>query len=283
MTTIQDRRNAAEDTLAQIPAIAKLASTSYNTDILSCTFIPKQLPALSKSDPKFPNLKCKPIEIHDSDAYALARAMDPTRGLKHSNVAVLNLASNIMPGGGWRQSLCKTQEEALCYSSTLYATLKPEWFPWPNLGEGSCAGIWSPNVLVFKDTLDNLLKDLPIYQQQLVSVITVAAPCRPNLTADRENFADESVLTDLREKILLVLRMAAHNGQTKLVLGAMGCGAYWCPPRLVAREMKAAVEMEEFAGWFENLDFAVYAGGPATKSIGWRNFQIFKEVFEGKS
>jgi uncharacterized protein (TIGR02452 family) len=66
------------------------------------------------------------------------------------------------------------------------------------------------------------------------------------------------------------------NKVTNLVLGAMGCGAYQCPPRAVAQEMKKALEREEFDGWFERVVFAVYAAGPTGK----QNFEVFKEVFE---
>jgi uncharacterized protein (TIGR02452 family) len=131
--------------------------------------------------------------------------------------------------------------------------------------------------VVFKDTLDRDLIDLPVEQRHVVAVITVAAPCHPKLTDDRGDFADPSELEDLREKILLVLRLAAVQGVTSLVLGAMGCGAYGCPPRAVAREMKVALERNEFTGWFQTVAFAVYAAGPS----GQQNFEVFREVFSG--
>ena len=189
---------------------------------------------------------------------------------------MLNLASDIEPGGGWRYTLSTTQEEALCYSSTLYATLRPEWYPWPNTGPGSCAGIFSPDVVVFRDTLAHELAEFSKIQRHVLSVITVAAPCLPKLTNDGAQFARDSDLNDLREKILLILRIAAGNGVTSLVLGAMGCGAYRCPPKVVAEEMKRLIETEEFHGWFENLVFAVYAAGPT----GRNNLTVFRTVFE---
>jgi uncharacterized protein (TIGR02452 family) len=286
MLDIASRRKACEDTLKRTPTIAASA-TAEGGKALDSTFIPTQLPPLDKSNPLYPGLIRRPIKVHDSDAFALARALSPAPTtiphttheggvLGHGKVGVLNLASDREPGGGWRYTLSKTQEEALCYSSTLYATLKPEWYPFPNTGPGSCAGIISPNVVVFKDTLDNDLVDLPVEQRHVVTVITVAAPCWPKLTEDREGFADASQLQDLREKILLVLRMAAANGVTTLVLGAIGCGAYGCPPRVVAREMKIAIQSDEFTGWFENVAFAVYAAVPSGK----KNFDVFTEVFE---
>ena len=58
--------------------------------------------------------------------------------------------------------------------------------------------------------------------------------------------------------------------------GAMGCGAYGCPPRDVAEEMKAVLFDEEFSGWFKEVIFAIYPAG----RTGQRNYDVFKEVFE---
>lgn len=284
MLGVASRQAACEDTIKRTPAIVASTTVSSGTP-LDSTFIAAQLPSLTKSDPSYPGLTCGPIEVHDSDAFALARAASsavialpsahsPSEH-SHDKIGVLNLASDSQPGGGWRYTLSKTQEEALCYSSTLYATLRPEWYPFPNTGPRSCAGIISPNVIVFKDTLDNDLIDLPAEKRQVVTVITVAAPLCPKLTEDGEDFADASKLHDLQQKILLVLRLAATNGVTTLILGAMGCGAYRCPPRAVAREMKIALQRDEFVGWFKSIKFAVYAAGP----IGKRNFDVFTEVF----
>lgn len=107
-----------------------------------------------------------------------------------------------------------SQEEALCYSSTLYATLKEEYYPWSNL---RVAGVYSPAVVIFKDDLDHQCVDLPLEQRVIVSVLTVAAPRRPKLVSKR--FANKSDLEILRHKIRFIYRMAAHNGQHALILG----------------------------------------------------------------
>ncbi|PVI01057.1 hypothetical protein DM02DRAFT_366771 [Periconia macrospinosa] len=268
MINFVGRRQICADTIARSEAIA--ASTPGGS--LKSSFISSQLGPLSKSHTAYPNLTLKPIEIHNSDSFELARSLPSDSG----KIGVLNLASNFEPGGGWPHTLSMTQEEALCYSSTLYATLKPKWYPWPNFGPRSCAGIFSPDVVVFRDTLSNNLVEFPIAHRHVVAVMTVAAPCQPKLTESGEGFAKDSDLHDLREKILLTLRMAAVNGVTSLVLGAMGCGAYGCPPKAVAEQMKSALELEEFAGWFENVVFAVYAAGPT----GHGNLETFKQVFE---
>ena len=54
----------------------------------------------------------------------------------------------------------------------------------------------------------------------------------------------------------------------------MGCGAYRCPPRQVADEMKAILLEEEFKGHFKEIVFAVYS------SPHNQNYEIFKEVLD---
>lgn len=276
---LQTRRRVCEDTIARSPAIVK-STPGGNTE---STFMPAQLPPLAAA--ASPGLHRQPVRVVNADSFAAARALLPLlpstppaandATARGQRVAVLNLASDAHVGGGWRFTLGRTQEEALCYSSTLFATLREEWYPWPNLGPGSAAGVYSPGVVVFRDTLDAGLAKLPKAERFVVSVITVAAPRGPALTEDGTGFAKASDLEDLRGKIRLVYRCAAHNGHTSLVLGAMGCGAYACPPGLVAREMRTILEDQEFAGWFENVVFAVYAEGPTGK----QNFDVFQAEF----
>ncbi|CAD0082693.1 unnamed protein product [Aureobasidium vineae] len=274
MPDIATRRKICEDTIKRSEHIAEATPGAS----LSSTFITSSTyPELSPLDPGFPDLQLKPIEVIDSDSFLCARTILSTTPALRNKIAVLNLASDEEPGGGWRYSLSMTQEEALCYSSTLFQTLKPEWYPWANTGEGSIAGIFSPKIVVFKDTLDNECVELSEGERVMVSVVTVAAPRRPRLTEDGQRFKDQSVLEEFRDKVRLVLRCAAGEDKTGLVLGALGCGAYGCPPGLVAKEMKEVLEEEEFRGWFEKVVFAVYAKGP----VGKRNLEVFREVFGG--
>lgn len=286
MLDIATRRRICEDTIARSHDIA----TSTPGGSPSSHFIAEQLPPLSSSSLTFPNFPASATQILDTDAFAIARilvtslpsgtgnassASASPKAAQCRKVGVLNLASDEVPGGGWRLTLTSTQEECLCYSSTLYATLNPACYPWPNLGPGSTAGIFSPSVVVFRDTFDNDLAELAHTERFVVAVMTVAAPMNPQLTEDGEGFRNEADLGDLREKVRLVLRMAAGNSVTDLVLGAMGCGAYRCPPTLVAREMKAVLAESEFTGWFAKVVFAVYARGPE----GRKNLLAFSREF----
>lgn len=257
----------AEDTISRTPEIIDNTPGASADSI----FHTHQLPPLNKDE--CPNLPPFTVRIEPLDSFTTARKYIDKDSTIRGKVAVLNLASDQYPGGGWRTTLCKTQEEALCYSSTLYITLKEEYYPWPNLGPGSDAGVYSPAIVIFKDDLDHSCVDLPEDKREIVAVLTVAAPRLPEVLNDR--LLNSSDIHDLREKIKLAYRMAGHDGKQVLVLGAIGCGAYGCPPRHVAEEMKEILFDEEFVGWFKEVIFAVYPAG----RTGQVNYDVFKEVF----
>lgn len=225
------RRKIAEDTLDRISVILH----EVREGSIDSTFVKEQLPPLQPLAAPFPSV---PIRVVNCDSFALARSIMNRTDAARGKTAVLNLASDLEPAGGWTETLSVTQvlrmaifysfliwnvpqEEALCYSSTLYHTLKDQWYPWPNLGTGAVAGIYSPSVVIFKDDLDHDCVDLPPEERRVVSVITVAAPRSPVLGANRQTLKWPADLECFREKIRLVYRMAAHNGQEYLVLGGM--------------------------------------------------------------
>jgi uncharacterized protein (TIGR02452 family) len=223
------RERVAKNTIDRSPAIvAEHKAQGASSDSV---FIANQLPELQALDSRHPNPghAASAVEIRNSDSFTAAKEIltaDPTAT---SHLAVLNLASDILPAGPWLQLMTTTQEEALCYSSTLYITLKESYYPWPNLGEGCVAGIYSPGVVIFRDDLDHNCVELPIAERRVVSVLTVAAPAWPKLTLDHQAFAQPSTLAYLQGKIRLIYRMAAHNGQENLVLG-MSFLSSSCPP-----------------------------------------------------
>ncbi|KIJ55542.1 hypothetical protein M422DRAFT_220266 [Sphaerobolus stellatus SS14] len=268
--TLQGRYKIAEDTKRRIPSI--IASTP-GASSLSMFYDEESCPTLPPLDkPPYP---ASEVEVVNSDSFTAAQAI--LRNDPQTNVAVLNLASDEYPAGGWDFTLSRTQEEALCYSSTLYSTLTSSYYPWPNLGPGSIAGIYSPAIVVFKDNLDHNCVDLPVSDRVVVGVMTVAAPRRPELTPDGLSFVNESDIHDLQGKIRLVFRMAGKDGKDSLVLGAMGCGAYRCPPKFVAEGMKKIILEDEFKGRFKKIVFAVYS----SENNGPSNFTVFKEAYEG--
>lgn len=76
-------------------------------------------------------------------------------------------------------------------------------------------------MVVFKDDLVHDCVDLSLADRVVLSVITVAAPRKPELTSDGSRLARTSDLEDFRAKIRLVYRMAASEGRDSMILGAV--------------------------------------------------------------
>ncbi|KAJ3981121.1 hypothetical protein F5890DRAFT_589279 [Lentinula detonsa] len=269
-------------------------------------FIPEQLPPLNESDRPYKDSAHKTkVQVINGDSLVIARElMDDIGDDARGKTAVLNLASDEHPGGGWEHGSV-AQEECLCYSSTLFHTLCQAdtlvHYPWPNTGPGSIAGIFSEGVVIFRGPLNTIYSGtradvfqnersndggtssnsicplLPHDERKVISVISVAAPRYPKLTSDGNDFADEKIKEEFKEKVRLVLRIGGHEGKRYLVLGAMGCGAYFCPPLAVARLMKNVLIEPEFRGWFARIVSAVFSPS-GTLGIGVSNFEVFKDV-----
>ena len=174
-----------------------------------------------------------------------------------SRPALLNFASAKDPGGGFLGG-AQAQEESLARSSGLYPCLlkAPGFYSFHrsqhDLRYSNCM-IYSPDVPFFKDD-DGATLETPYF----ASVITSAAP---NYGAMGQTQVHDlpSVPSVLLERAGLVLRLAAHRGHTKLILGAWGCGVFRNPSQLVASSFKQLLQVGgAFAGVFEEVSFAVY-------------------------
>ncbi|KAJ1324691.1 TIGR02452 family protein [Microdochium nivale] len=189
-------------------------------------------------------------------------------------VAVLNLASDKNPGGGWLHGAA-AQEEALCFRSSLTLSLHQHYYPWtPRMS------LYTRDVVVIRAAIDagHELLRVPPAEMPVVSVISVAGLRSPPLCSnDRQAFALREDRELTKDKMRLTLRVAAAEGHRHLVLGAIGCGAFANPPRDVARCWLEVLREAEFAGgWWQTLWFAVY------DSRYEGNFAIFKDVLDGK-
>ncbi|KAF5383628.1 hypothetical protein D9615_003807 [Tricholomella constricta] len=184
-----ERKVISEDTIARSQAIVQAHAAEGAT--LDSSFLTlDKMPRMERS--ACPNFPPSEIKVVNLDSFTVARDIMRESPDARGKTTVLNLASDARRAGGWVQSLSKTQEEALCYSSTLYATLEPKYYPWPNVGPGSAAGIYSPGVVIFKDDLDHGCAELQPSDRRVVSVITVAAPRHRALTEDSSTFKNPS-------------------------------------------------------------------------------------------
>lgn len=86
-------------------------------------------------------------------------------------------------------------------------------------------------------------------------------------------------------KIRGVLRLAVLKGHSKIVLGALGCGAFDNPPEDVACCFVEVFGEEEFEdkGWFEDVVFAVIDNvrGEGGGRRGGGNYGIFFRALDG--
>ena len=196
-------------------------------------------------------------------------------------VAVLNLASERHPGGGW-QNGAMAQEEALCYRSSLHLSLHKSYYPFSSLSV-----IYTPSVLIIRSATSagHSLYTAPATDLPVTSVISVAALRHPALTDDGKKFKNEGQRAETKRKIRVSLRVAASKGHTKLVLGALGCGVFSNPPTDVAECFLEVFKEKEFqGGWWEDVVFAVMDN--ARDGQGGRNgsgnFGRFYRVLDGQ-
>ncbi|KUI63566.1 hypothetical protein VM1G_10302 [Cytospora mali] len=145
-------------------------------------------------------------------------------------VVILNMASPLSPGGGFLNG-ATSQEEFLCMRTTLLPSLRDEFYRLPEVG---C--IFTPDVLVFRDSEGN---DLDKKDRWFVDVVSAAMLRLPETEVDestgRGGYVHQKDRELVIDKMRAVMRVAQMRGETKVVLGAWGCGAYGNPVGEIAR------------------------------------------------
>jgi len=176
----------------------------------------------------------------------------------------LNFANGFETGGGFLRG-ATAQEEALCRSSALYATLLDDpMYAFHREGrhlEASSWAILSPDVPVFRDDAG-----MELDQPWPLSFITCAAPYAPELGRSRSSQL-------LRERIHRVMAIAHSYDYQTLVLGAWGCGAFGNDTVTTAIAFRDALE-GDCAGVFSNVVFAITDWSEERRFLG-----PFRSVF----
>lgn len=206
---------------------------------------------------------------------ALHNARDILGSQDTNPVCIFNLANAYTPGGGWLNG-AMAQEEELCYRSTLSDTLIWSLYP---MGELDC--IYSPAVVIFRENFERghtfMWTDKPDLVP-IVSVISMAAKSHPKLdnSVKPSKYHNPTDCTTTKDKMRAVLRVAAHNGNRRLVLGALGCGVFKHPNQEVADCWAEVFQETEFKGWFEMIVFAILDKQAAPGG----NFAVFQQTLE---
>ena len=164
------------------------------------------------------------------------------------NPMILNFANPITPGGGFLNGAL-AQEETLCRSSGLYATLldDPMYAYHKGRFDSRMASDWailSPNVPFFR-TDDGTFEASP----WIASVLTCAAP--------QADYAEEGQVDALmRRRISRILDIMAAYGYTDIILGAWGCGAFGCDPKCISKIFVDTLR-NQVEGTFRTVIFAI--------------------------
>lgn len=165
------------------------------------------------------------VRILVTDSLTAASALYTTRRPSKKNVALLNMASPLRPGGGVLNG-ATSQEEFLCTRTTLLPSLRDEFYRLPELG-----GIFSPEVLVFRDSEG---EDLAKGERWYVNVVSAGMLRFPDLD-DVGGYASGADAKLVEAKMRAVLRILGAKGTEQVVLGAWGCGAFGNPVEAIAK------------------------------------------------
>lgn len=211
-----------------------------------------------------------PCKIQVLDCDSLTAAIGLTKPL------VLNFADAFVPGGQFLYG-AKTQEESLCRSSTLYASLSSpkaaEMYRYNKAHPSPVDSdymLLSPEVCVFRGT-DRSFLDKPYY----LSVISAAAPDRCTRAA---RVPQEELDRVIKRRLRNLFTVAALHGYPSLVLGAWGCGAFGNDVHCVARCFYELLAEESYAKNFNEIVFAIQRD--ETKLYAFRKYFECKVFFD---
>lgn len=176
----------------------------------------------------------------------------------------LNFANGVTPCGGFLGGSI-AQEETLCRSSALHATLADDPMykahKHRRLPDSTDWAVLSQRVPVFRRDDGTTLPS-----PWLLDFLSCAAPYAPKVGA-------ELSAELLKARIGRVLAIARSVGYDSLILGAWGCGAFGNDPIQTAQDFKEALE-GPFAHAFKFVAFAISDWSEERRFLG-----PFRDVF----
>lgn len=113
-------------------------------------------------------------------------------------------------------------------------------------------------------------------------VISVAPIRRPKLDDTGSNYSFDQEKELMKEKMRMVLRIAAAQHHSDLCIGAFGVGpGFRNPVRQVAAMWRDLLFSEdEFKNAFSNIVFAIESTASGTSKGGMSDYDIFKREFD---
>lgn len=219
------------------------------------------------------------------------------------NPAILNLASNVSPCGGYHKG-ANAQEECLARMSTLsqslyrFGDIKRKHIReagLPNTAgvyplNENFGGIYSPCVTFFRYGEEQYydFRD-DTFECPVITVASLSNREKNDYSNDERKYfnADGYLNAEGKKietnKIRTIYRIALDNGRDSIVLGAFGCGVYNLRPDEVSQLFMDVLKEPEFKNKFKKLVFAIYEGTPSPRKAPMGRdgkFAPFYDVFE---
>lgn len=192
------------------------------------------------------------VKVLNDDMVSVAKTLD--------NCLLLNMANDKTPGGDPR--LVGAQEEDLFRRSNLFRYLTSKFYPIKDN-----VVLISTNVEFFSAGLRERYKE---YSEPILLDIVSCPGIRNNAVGVRLTPIDTN---RLRIKLHTLFQCAAQGGYKNLVLSALGCGGFRCPPEHVSMIFKEIIA--QYDGCFEQIIFCIY-----DQNYPKCNYRIFKETLE---
>jgi uncharacterized protein (TIGR02452 family) len=179
------------------------------------------------------------------------------------------MASYKRPGGGVHNG-AKAQEECLFRCSNLYKEIGIEHYPLEDT-----EALYTTDAVFFKDVEYDYMPEVKC------DVVTIAALRLHGIIGENGEMSYESDVADYRNitknKIRLMLSLAAKHGVRNIILGAWGCGVFNNDPETISLYFHEVLVQECYSGLFNQVVFAIINDH---NSVG-NNFGIFNNRFNG--
>jgi uncharacterized protein (TIGR02452 family) len=184
---------------------------------------------------------------------------------KNFNPFLLNMASEISPGGGYKVGSA-AQEESLFRRTCLYLALDRSYYPLDNY-----SGLYTPDVVVISE---NEVNNYKYYlTPKTMSIITLAA-----INLKKYKLSHNKIINITTKKIETIFKIAILNNHDSIILSAFGCGAYENDPTLIANIFKDVIYNNNYKSYFKHICFAIIGDNNSEKHGG--NLKIFKNILE---